>query len=125
MSKYFTDDDTQCHCGCGFNAPDDLLMEMLDRLQERVGLDRPLELTNVCRCPEHNAEVGGVPDSQHTQGTAADVVVPDDMTVDELADIALEIGFDGVGRYYEDEFVHVDVRDGGSMAGCYQWTDDD
>ena len=123
MSKYYDYTDTVCHCGCGFNRPDDLLLEKLDQLCDRVG--QKLELTNVCRCPEHNAEVGGVPDSQHTQGTAADVVVPDDMTVDELADLALEIGFDGVGRYYEDEFVHVDVRDGGSMVGCYQWTDDD
>ena len=123
MSKYYDYNDTVCHCGCGFNCPDDLLMEYLDRLCDKVG--QKLELTNVCRCPEHNAVVGGEIDSQHMVGTAADVVVPDDMTVDELADIALEIGFDGVGRYYEEEFVHVDVRDGGTMTGCYQWTDED
>lgn len=123
MSKYYDYTDTECHCGCGFNCPDDLLMDYLDKLCDRVG--QKLELTNVCRCPEHNAEVGGVPDSQHTQGTAADIVVPDGMTVDELADIALDIGFDGVGRYYEDEFVHVDVRSGGTESGFYQWTDED
>lgn len=122
-SKYFGAEETECHCGCGFNNPSPILLRYLDRLREKVGA--PVTLTCVCRCPEHNAEVGGVSNSQHLLGAAADVVVPDGMTVDELADISLDIGFDGVGRYYKDEFVHVDVRDGGTMAGCYQWTDDD
>ena len=123
MSKYYDYNDTACHCGCGFNSPNDLLMEYLDKLCDLAGTR--LELTNVCRCEEHNAEVGGVRGSQHTLGTAADVVVPDGMTVDELADPALEVGFDGIGRYYEDEFVHVDVRSGGTEAGYYLWTDED
>ncbi len=123
MSRYYTDEDMECHCGCHQNFADDLLMEHLDRLCDKVG--RKLEVTNICRCEEHNMEVGGVRGSQHTLGTAADVVVPDDMTVDELADLALEIGFDGVGRYYEEYFVHVDVRSAGTESGVYQWTDDD
>jgi uncharacterized protein YcbK (DUF882 family) len=32
------------------------------------------------------------------------------MTVDELASIAEAAGADGIGRYYGDQFVHVDTR---------------
>ena len=31
--------------------------------------------------------------------------------------------FDGVGEYYGDEFVHVDMRDGGASTGVYLWDD--
>lgn len=123
MSKYFSDRETECHCGCGFNEPHPLLMEYLDKLREAVG--GPLILSNVCRCEEHNLEVGGVPGSQHTLGNAADVIVPDGWTVDELADLAIQIGFDGVGRYYSEGFVHVDVRANGEEPGYYQWSDED
>ena len=109
-SKYFSREELECHCGkhC---MPDggvsDELLDVLDTLREKNG-----ELTLSCayRCPEHNAEVGGVDNSEHTQGLAADVIVPDGMTVDELADDAREIGCGGVGRYYSSGFVHVDVR---------------
>ena len=62
------------------------------------------------RCPQHNAEVGGVPNSQHVYGRAADVLCPDGVSVDELAEIAEECGADGIGRYYDAQFVHVDTR---------------
>ena len=79
-----------------------------------------MELNCAYRCPTHNAEVGGVPNSQHVAGTAADVAVPEGMTVDELADIAAGI-FDGVGRYYDANFVHCDVRAGCTDINGYTW----
>jgi len=121
MSKYFTPEETECHCGCGFNNPSNLLMTYLDRLRETVG--QPLTLTNVCRCEEHNAEVGGVPNSQHVRGTAADVAVPEGWTVKQLGKAAKDVGFDGIGLYLEDEFVHVDVRDAGQSPGAFRWED--
>jgi len=33
----------------------------------------PLTVTSGLRCPEHNAEVGGAPDSAHLTGQAADI----------------------------------------------------
>lgn len=36
------------------------------------------KITSLRRSPQHNAEVGGVPDSQHIAGTAGDFVVPAD-----------------------------------------------
>lgn len=112
MSKYYTEEDTSCHCGCGYNPVSDELLLLLDAMSDMVG--EKLEISCACRCPEHNAEVGGVENSQHVLGLAADVIVPEGMTVDELASIARAAGcYGGVGRYYEDEFVHVDQREDG------------
>jgi len=93
-------------------------LDLLDEIRERVG--GPVELSCAYRCPNHNADVGGVTNSQHVLGTAADVLVPDGWSVDKLADLAVELGADGVGRYYSNDFVHVDVRDGRVGSG-YAW----
>jgi uncharacterized protein YcbK (DUF882 family) len=74
MSKYFSEAETQCHCGCGQNHVSPLLLEKLDQMREMIG--GPVELSCAYRCPSHNAEVGGVPNSQHVMGTAADVQTP-------------------------------------------------
>ena len=79
----------------------------MDKIRERV--ERPVYIESGYRCEDHNREVGGVPNSQHVLGTAADITV-DDISIDELADIAKECGADGVGRYYGLQFVHIDVR---------------
>lgn len=123
-SKYFSDVELTCHC-CG-QYPDDgmdeNLLNLLDDIREAVG--GPVEVSCAYRCPAHNAEVGGVPNSQHVLGKAADIIVPDGWTVDELADLASQLNADGIGRYYDDGFVHVDVRDGRIDAG-YAWSDRD
>ena len=122
QSKYFSVAETSCHCGCGGNIVSPLLLEKLDELREMIG--GPLELSCAYRCLEHNAEVGGEPNSQHLLGNAADVLVPDFdhcNTVDQLAWYAEQVGFDGIGIYPEEEFVHVDVRDNGESPGEYRW----
>lgn len=119
-SKYFSDSELVCHC-CGQlpeNGMDEKLLQVLDAIRESVG--GPVSLSCAYRCPKHNAEVGGVPDSQHVQGCAADVLVPDGMSVNELAAIAEQCGADGIGKYYDSLFVHVDTR--GYAA---RWTDQD
>ena len=106
--KYFVDDEFRCkHCGMlprhGMNT---VLMERLDKLRSMYG--KPIYVSCGYRCPSHNAEVGGVWNSQHIKGTAADVQCPEGMTPFELAEIALDSDADGVGVY--DWGVHVDVR---------------
>lgn len=120
MAKYFSEDEMKCKC-CG-QLPEGgiskTLLEKLDELRELVGV--PIHVSCMYRCPKHNAEVGGVPNSQHVDGTAADIYT-DNLTVDELADFAVQVGFDGIGRYYDSEFVHVDVRDDGESPKGYTW----
>ncbi|HWR41832.1 YcbK family protein [Sporomusa sp.] len=110
MSKYFSESELACKC-CGqlpAGGMGERLLQVLDAIREAVG--SPVSLSCAYRCPEHNAEVGGVPNSYHIQGIAADVLVPDGMSVDELASIAEQCGAKGIGRYYSQEFVHVDTR---------------
>ena len=48
-----------------------LVEQVLDPLREAWG--RPIKVTSGYRCPELNRAVGGVPQSQHMAGEAADV----------------------------------------------------
>lgn len=125
QSKFFSKAETQCHCGCGGNVINPLLLQKLDQLRDMIG--GPLELSCAYRCPKHNSEIpGSVPNSQHVLGNAADVLVPNYghcNTAEQLAWYAQEIGFDGIGIYPESGFVHVDVRDGGKSPGVYRWTE--
>lgn len=119
--NYFTEEETACkHCGKnpegGMNK---VHMQKLNQLREMCG--KPLIISSGYRCPVHNANVGGVPNSEHTKGCATDILVPDGMTVYELAKMAEDIGFDGIGKYPTSGFVHVDCRDNGRNPNGYQW----
>lgn len=125
-SKYFSDAELMCHgadqgdCNCGEETAyrvSPRLLELLDQLRENVG--GPLELSCAYRCPAHNAAVGGVENSQHVLGNAADIIVPDWLTIDEFLWYTQQLPFDGRGVYRNSGFVHCDVRDGGVNAGYY------
>ena len=109
-SKYFSDAELTCHCCWTYpeKGMDPNLLNVIDSIRESVG--KPVQISCAYRCPAHNAEVGGVPNSQHVQGCAADVIVPEGMTVDSLAELAEQVGAEGIGRYYDQGFVHVDTR---------------
>lgn len=117
IGAYFEDYEFACSCnrhevdGTGHNKLDHIidkrLVDLLDAIRERIG--QPIEVLSGYRCIEHNAEVGGVPNSQHVEGTAADITY-DGINVDYLAEVAEECGADGIGKYYYQNFVHVDVR---------------
>ncbi|MFO1362937.1 MAG: D-Ala-D-Ala carboxypeptidase family metallohydrolase [Burkholderiales bacterium] len=51
-----------------------LLARGLDRVRRLLG--HRLDISSAYRCPELNAAVGGVPNSQHAQGLAADFTCP-------------------------------------------------
>ena len=95
-----------------------VLLDKLDELRESIGV--PIYVSCGYRCPEHNLEVGGVENSQHVLGNASDIYT-DNLSVDELANAAVDTGFDGIGRYYDSQFVHVDVRDNGETPNGYTW----
>ena len=119
ISKHFGDDEFRCHC-CGKlpeKGMDAKLLQLLDDMRDAV--KQPLIINCGFRCPKHNAEVGGVADSQHLTGQAADVDATE-IGVVILADLADKLLADGVGRYPNDKFVHVDVRTGRTGAG-YRW----
>lgn len=60
------------HCG---RIPDQDVVEAtaawMEEVREVLG-NRPLHATSWCRCPVHNANVGGAPASYHMKGVAVD-----------------------------------------------------
>lgn len=103
--KWFGPDEFKCACGCGLDCIDELKVK-IDRLRELLGL--PLIVSSGARCPAENASVGGVPDSLHLSGEAADIYTPGMTTelVDRIAGLAHQVGL-GTIRYYNERFVHL------------------
>lgn len=74
-----------CKCGCGF---DDINLDLVADLQTiRTGLGNQMIITSGCRCSTHNARVGGVRNSHHLYGDAADCYVVGH-TAQEILDYA-------------------------------------
>ena len=85
-----------------------LKAELLERLQRLRDLaEKPVIVNSGYRNPAYNEKVGGSPTSRHLMGEAADVRVPG-LHPDEVAQLAREAGFTGIGIYRS--FTHVDVR---------------
>ena len=78
----------------------------------RDHFDAPVGINSGYRTPQYNTKVGGVDQSQHCYGTAADIAVKG-VGVDTVAAYARKIMPDwgGVGLYKAQGFVHVDVRE--------------
>jgi uncharacterized protein YcbK (DUF882 family) len=103
MTAHFTREEFACpHCHVALVRPQ--LVAKLEVVRSLV--NKPIAIVSGYRCPVHNRDVHGAPDSQHMYAAAADIphgVVP--------LDLARRAGFTGVGTKGP-WAVHVDVRDG-------------
>ena len=72
-------------------------------------LEKPVYITSGYRCPSYNRKVGGVANSYHCIGLAADIQVKE-INLMELLAYAEEIDFSGIGFYEKRHFLHLDVR---------------
>lgn len=118
--KWFNISEFRCkHCGeLPNNGMNPILLTNLDKLREMYGY--PIIVSCGYRCNYHNREVGGVSNSQHVLGNAADIYVNGDYQ--RFYNLVVQSRlFDGVGYYPYDEFVHVDVRDNGRNPNSYMW----
>lgn len=84
-----------------------LLPEYLQKARDHFG--KPLIITSGYRTTAHNIKVGGVSNSQHVFGNAADVCIPG-VPVLDLYNYFCEIAGDSCGIGIYDTFVHFDVR---------------
>lgn len=86
------------------------LINILEEIRKRAG-DQPVHVTSGYRPPAYNRKVGGVSNSTHIDGLAADIY-SDYISVDELYDICDKVIGDrgGVGYYPNQGFIHVDLR---------------
>ena len=109
LSQHFSRAEFACHC-CGDLKVDPKLVEAMEELRARAGA--AIVVHDGYRCPAHNQNVGGVSDSEHTKGLAADISIAG-LTVQQMYELALEIADfkDGGIGVYDAGFVHVDVRD--------------
>lgn len=75
ISKNFARFEFACHCNCGADTIDAGLIKVLQEIRDHFG--KPVTVTSGVRCIRHNARVGGVSNSQHLNGRAADIIVSD------------------------------------------------
>ena len=74
LTKNFSRSEFVCNpkkCGCGFDGVTKKLAETLQSIRDYI--KTPVIIESGCRCRKHNAAVGGVPDSAHLTGEAADI----------------------------------------------------
>ncbi len=85
------------------------LVRALEEIRERAG--RPVTVTSGYRPPAYNREIGGVSNSTHIDGLAADIYC-DGLTTEQLHDICEQVigPRGGVGYYPKSGFIHVDLR---------------
>ncbi|GAA4611504.1 D-Ala-D-Ala carboxypeptidase family metallohydrolase [Saccharopolyspora hordei] len=82
------------------------LMYKLEAVRKKAG-DAPITINSGFRSTAHNDSVGGAPNSQHTYGIAADIVISG-KSVSQTIALAQTSGLSGIIRY--DTFTHVDSR---------------
>lgn len=111
--RYFKRSEFACKCGgkyCnGYPVDVDMTMvKIADQIRSRIG--KPITVNSGLRCKTHNANVGGVSNSQHLYGKAADLGCPSGCTPAQMASIAEEIMGDtgGIGIYAWG--IHIDTR---------------
>ena len=104
-------------CKDGSDIPNNILpniIELAKNLQVlRNYINKPITINSGYRSPRYNAKIGGVKNSQHVKGKAADIVVKG-MTPREVALIieglieSGKIKQGGIGIY--SNFTHYDIR---------------
>ena len=71
ITPHFQRREFTCKCGCGKDNIDPALAQMCETIRDNIGV--PLIVNSGVRCEKHNAKVGGVKGSYHTQGKAVDL----------------------------------------------------
>lgn len=105
-SKYFTEAEVACKCGCGTTIIQPDLVTKLDELRETLG--RPVAVNSWTRCLKNNAaQEQSVEKSAHTTGYAVDISATTGAEKFHIMRVALALGFKrvGVGK----TFVHLDI----------------
>ena len=111
MSKweYFSVEEMMCPCGCGKADMNDSFMYKLVRVREELG--KPMVVTSGYRCEEYNEKIGGVKNSAHTKGRAADISITGMEEVDQvrLLEYAIHFNIRGLGiNDKKSHFIHLD-----------------
>ena len=94
-------------------------MEFLSRLDQARSLcDIPFRITSGYRSEAHNRKVGGVSNSSHLKGLAADIACTNSAARHIIVSALLKVGLNRIG--IANTFIHVD-RDSSKPANVI-WT---
>jgi len=105
LSKNFKLSELMCKCGqCEEQIVHDDLVSYLQELRDLYG--HPIKITSAYRCPNHNENVGGVLNSSHVKGWAADLQCDSLPILEEIIDQMFSEK--SLGVY--DVFIHTDIR---------------
>ena len=102
--KHFTLNEFECQCGCGEKPMQPSFLNAIDKARDAAGV--PFVITSGYRCAEHNAAVGGVENSAHVKGCAADIACSSSTQRFAIICGLLTAGFSRIG--IADGFVHCD-----------------
>lgn len=107
LSTNFTVREFACKDGSDVVLIAPKLVQILQKV--RIYFGRTVTITSAYRTPSHNKKEGGVFNSQHLYGTAADIVVTGVAPSKVAAYVEkLMPGTGGIGIY--SNFTHIDVR---------------
>lgn len=102
--RHFELSEFACPC-CGRNEISPPFVGLLDQARELVGI--PFRVSSGYRCQAHNRQVGGVRDSEHLRGLAADILATDSEARFLIVSAALQVGIRRIGVH--EHFVHLGV----------------
>lgn len=106
LNAYFKVREFACHDGSDTVLIDDALVQLLGYIRTYFG--KPVTINSGYRTVAYNKKVGGVSNSQHTLGKAADIVVQDVPPRAVASYLESLFPLHGIGLY--PSFVHVDTR---------------
>lgn len=86
--KHFKREEFRCKCGGRYcngypHEPQEAMVRLADGAREHFG--KPANIISGLRCEQHNANEGGVINSQHIYGEACDIQIPGVSAADLLA----------------------------------------
>jgi uncharacterized protein YcbK (DUF882 family) len=104
--------------GSGKEKMDVNLLMILDNMRHRS--DIPYKITSGYRSPEYNKKIGGVKNSPHIKGKAADISAPDSRTKYLILEAALHFGIERIG--VGSNFIHIDIQEKPEKPTKLVWT---
>jgi uncharacterized protein YcbK (DUF882 family) len=71
LTRNFSRSEFRCKCDCGADHIELELVRLLQEIRDMMG--EPIYINSGVRCEKYNQWVGGVPNSEHISGEAADI----------------------------------------------------
>ncbi len=106
IAKHFSLTEFECPC-CGVVRLHKSLLNYIVMLRQI--LNKPIYINSAYRCIKHNAAVGGVENSYHLYGAAADIRI-EGFTMSQFLLAAHTINIYKIIPYEDRNFVHININ---------------